>query len=116
MRPPQAHLRVVITCDVASLERRTGPCGDLTVLVGISDGSWLVGIVRAHGETIAALADGRLVRVLTVVPDLSGGSWLAACLVESAVRTAEIEHEVDRLLADKALLAEIEAANLTVEA
>lgn len=109
MRPPQ-HQRVVITCDVASLERRPGPCGDLTVLVGVADGSWLVGVVRAHGETVAALADGRLVRVLTVVPDLSGGSWLAACLVEAAVRAVEIERDVDLLLSNQALLAEIEAA------
>lgn len=90
--------------------RRPGPVGELRILVarprmtiGNPAPQWVSGLVRLHAigtPNVIQLQDGRRVVLGALLPERALDSYEADLLVEAATREAEIEHEVELMLAD----------------
>lgn len=100
----------VLYAATGAICRRPGPVGELRILVarprltiGNPATEWVSGLVRLHAlgtPNVVHLLDGRRVVLGALMPERALDSFQADLLVEAAVREAEIEHEVEVMLAD----------------
>lgn len=107
---PPARPQSAVYATHGSLVSRPGPAGNpMLILVARQPhravpGAWIGGVVRlrtvAHQPNVIHLQDGRRVVVGALLSERDLDSWAAEMLVEAVVREAEIEHDVERMLAD----------------